>query len=230
MIELTREAVEAYLRQAFGPDAALTYMGDIGGLGEQGIKRFGYGKPMLVRFTLGGREQATVMSVMKADKYGHQFYWDRAAILMFQHETSARLPRHVRPMGLGYVDGRDCLVPVHEPKEFFILNELLPGHEYFRDLERIRERGIEERDMELARAFARWLAEIHATAGCMPTTTVSASIIRVMDAMLLSMRPMKESTISRAEMSMSTPCAPLVPTMRVKSSWSVMARRSCMST
>ncbi|EMG37980.1 putative aminoglycoside phosphotransferase [Desulfocurvibacter africanus PCS] len=163
MIELTREAVEAYLRQAFGPDAAVTYMGDIGGLGEQGIKRFGYGKPVLVRFTAGGREQATVMSVMKADKYGHQFYWDRAAILMFQHETSARLPRHVRPMGLGYVDGRDCLVPVHEPKEFFILNELLPGHEYFRDLERIRERGLEERDMELARAFARWLAEIHAT-------------------------------------------------------------------
>ena len=36
--------------------------------------------------------------------------------------------------------------------------------------------------------------------------------------------------MSRAEMSMSTPFAPLAPTMRVRSSWSVMASRSCMST
>ncbi len=162
MIELTREAVEAYLRQAFGPDAAIIYLGDLGGAGEQGIKRFGYGKPVLVRFTHQGQERATVMSVMKADKYGHQFYWDRAAILMFQHETSARLPRHARPMGLGYVDGDGGLVPVREPREFFILNEFLPGHEYYRDLERVREKGLAERDLELARGFARWLAEVHA--------------------------------------------------------------------
>jgi len=162
MIELTRQAVEEYLRQAFGPDATVTYLGDIGGLGEQGIKRFGYGKPLLVRFTADGREQTTVMSIMKAGKYGHQFYWDRAAILMFQHETSARLPRHAHPMGLGYVDGGGRLVPVQEPREFFILNEFLPGHEYYRDLERVRALGLAEGDLELARCFARWLAEVHA--------------------------------------------------------------------
>ena len=46
-----------------------------------------------------------------------------------------------------------------------------------------------------------------ATEGCMPTTTVSASSRRAMPAMLPSIRPMKESTISSAEMSIRTPCA-----------------------
>ncbi len=46
-----------------------------------------------------------------------------------------------------------------------------------------------------------------ATAGRMPTTTVSASSTRDIAAMLPSMRPMNESTISSAEMSISTPRA-----------------------
>ena len=53
-----------------------------------------------------------------------------------------------------------------------------------------------------------------ATAGRMPTTTVTASSTRAIDAMLFNMRPMKLSTISSAEMSISTPRA-LVSTMRV---------------
>ncbi len=49
-----------------------------------------------------------------------------------------------------------------------------------------------------------------ATAGCMPTSTVRASRIRAMAAMLAIIRPMKESTTSTAEMSISTPCAPVL--------------------
>ena len=46
---------------------------------------------------------------------------------------------------------------------------------------------------------------VMATEGCIPTTTVSASRMRDIAAMLLSMRPMKESTISTEEMSIRTP-------------------------
>ena len=49
-----------------------------------------------------------------------------------------------------------------------------------------------------------------ATAGCMPTTTVCASSTRAIAAMLPSIRPMNESTISSDEMSISTPRAPVV--------------------
>lgn len=161
MIELKIEAVEAYLQRAFGEDARLVGAGDIGNLDEQGMKSFGYGKPLLIHFEVGGESREAVLSVMKGDKYGHQFYWDRGSILMFQYETSARMERHVRPLGLGYVDTSDALIPVENPKEFFILNEKLEGHDYFLDLERIKGGDFRDSDVDTAREFARWLARVH---------------------------------------------------------------------
>jgi len=162
MIDLTPASVSEYLRRAFGPGAVLADLGAIGTLDKQGIKRFGYGKPLLVRFTVDGEPREGVLSVMRGDKYGHQFYWDRAAILMFQFETSARLPRHVRPMGLGYVDGHNRLIPVAEPREFFIMNEKLAGYDYFLDLERVRGGDFRPADLDMTRELARWMADVHA--------------------------------------------------------------------
>jgi len=161
VIELKIKSIEAYLQRAFGSDARLLKVGDIGNLDEQGMKGFGYGKPLLIQFEVGDEIKEAVLSLMKGDKYGHQFYWDRAAILMFQYETSARMERHVHPVGLGYVDGKDDLIPVSAPKEFFILNEKLEGYDYFLDLERIKNGDFRESDVEMSREFARWLARIH---------------------------------------------------------------------
>src|SRR5262249_29205683 len=69
-----------------------------------------------------------------------------------------------------------------------------------------------------------------ATAGRIPTTTVRASSTLAMAAMFASMRPMKESTISSAEMSIRTPRARVSAMRAVRSSWGGSARRSCMST
>jgi hypothetical protein len=66
---------------------------------------------------------------------------------------------------------------------------------------------------------------VMATAGCMPTTTVSASSTRAMAAMLPSIRPMKESTISSAEMSISTARACIWTMRSARSSCSVVASR-----
>ncbi|MGE4293127.1 MAG: phosphotransferase family protein [Desulfovibrio sp.] len=162
MIELTAAWLDAYLKAAFGAGARLVDCGDLASLDKQGMKRFGYGKPVLVRYELDGEEREGVLSVMRGDKYGHQFYWDRAAVLMFQFETSAAMPRHVRPLGLGYVDGAGALVPVRAPREFFILNEKLEGYDYYHDLERIRAGNLVPQDLETVRAMAHWLADVHA--------------------------------------------------------------------
>ncbi|WP_319759232.1 phosphotransferase [Maridesulfovibrio sp.] len=161
MIEITASMLEQYLKEAFGSGASLVDYGAIGTLEKQGMKKFGYGKPLLVVFKVDGKEQETVISIMKGDNYGHQFYWDRAAVLMFQYETSAALPRHVKPMGLGYInrDGRMC--PLDRPQEFFILNEKLQGYDYFHDLDRIRKGDFQEQDVQNAAELAGWLGEIH---------------------------------------------------------------------
>lgn len=162
MIELTAARLQAYLTAAFGIGARLLDCGDLASLDKQGMKRFGYGKPVLVRYEVKGQEREGVLSVMRGDKYGHQYYWDRAAVLMFQFETSSRMERHVRPLGLGYVDGNGNLVPVQAPQEFFILNEKLDGYDYYHDLERIRTKGLTPLDLSNVRELAHWLADVHA--------------------------------------------------------------------
>jgi len=161
MIELTSARLEAYLKAAFGPDTRLVDYGDLASLDKQGMKRFGYGKPVLLRYETGGEIREGVLSVMRGDKYGHQFYWDRAAVLMFQYETSDRMDRHVHPLGLGYVDSDGSLLPLRGPQEFFILNEKLEGYDYYHDLKRIQEKGLASGDVEFVRSLARWLAEVH---------------------------------------------------------------------
>lgn len=161
MVEINAAMLDKYLKKAFGPETVLLDYGDIGSLDKQGMKGFGYGKPLLVRFVVNGKEQETVISIMKGDNYGHQFYWDRAAILMFQYETSSSLSRHVKPMGMGYINRSGDMLPLNNPEEFFILNEKLEGYDYFHDLDRIRQGTFLEQDRDNAAALAGWLAEIH---------------------------------------------------------------------
>jgi len=162
MISIETENVERYLQESLGGSVKLKSMGDIGLLKDQGMKDFGYGKSIEVTYEKDGRENRAVISVMRGDRYGHQFYWDRAAILIFEYETGARMENHVKPIGLGYIDEDNRLVPVKQPKEFFIMNEKVIGEHYFLDLERIRSGKFQVRDKNRAREFARWLSRIHA--------------------------------------------------------------------
>jgi hypothetical protein len=158
---LDTEHLQTYLREQFGADAELTGVGKIGSIDLQGMKGLGYGKPLLISYEQGGQERSAVLSVMRGDSYGHQFYWDRAAVLMFQHATSDRMEKHCRALALGYIDEHDRLHAVCEPREFFIINEKLEGHDYYLDLDRIRKGDFREADRELAAEFARWLARVH---------------------------------------------------------------------
>jgi len=160
-LAIRQRSVERYLKSRFGEETRLLGLSEIGVAGTQGMKEFGYGKPLVIRFEVAGVVREAVLSIMRGDKYGHQFWWDRAAILMFQYATGGRLERHVAPLGLGYFNEYDDLVGVSGAKEFFILSEMAEGHDYYHDLERIRREGARPFDIELARSFAAWLARVH---------------------------------------------------------------------
>ncbi len=161
-MEIDMDNLKKYLEESVGGLVRLRGIGEIGALDKHALKEFGYGKSLKVNYEKDGREEHVVISMMRGDQYGHQFYWDRAAILMFEFDTGARMEKHVRPLGLGYVDTEGNLVPVKNPKEFFIVNELAEGEPYFTDLERIKKSKALPGDVEMAREFARWLARIHA--------------------------------------------------------------------
>jgi thiamine kinase-like enzyme len=162
MIDIHLDNLKHYLQESLGDSIKLKGVGEIGALGEQAMKDFGYGKSLKVTYEKNGQEQHVVFSVMRGDRYGHQFYWDRASTLMFEYETSARLKKHVKAKGLGYIDEEGRLVQLKRPKEFFIVNELAEGKPYFHDLERIRQGNIQGKDKEQVRSFACWLAQVHA--------------------------------------------------------------------
>src|ERR1700678_2003563 len=70
---------------------------------------------------------------------------------------------------------------------------------------------------------------VMATAGRIPTMTVSASNNRDMDPIMVSIRPMKESTISTEVMSMITPRAPALASSSARSSCRRSTLSSCRS-
>jgi len=154
--------LERYLQETLGDSVRLKAVSEIGLLKDQGMKDFGYGKSLEVTYEKDGGEQQAVLSFMRGDRYGHQHYWDRAAILMFEYDAGGRMEKHAKPLGLGYFDQEGQLVPVHEPREFFILTEKVAGRHYFEDLERIKNSGLLDSDEKQAREFARWLARVHA--------------------------------------------------------------------
>lgn len=154
--------LQQFLQQTQGGSIAVKGLVELGSPEEQGMKEFGYGKPLEVTYEQDGVEKKAVLSFVRPDRYGHQFYWDRAAIVLFQYEASALMDKHAKPLALGYVDQHGQLVPVKEPQEFFLLREEVPGRDYYLNLERIRAGGLQQEDEDLARRFARWLTRLHA--------------------------------------------------------------------
>ncbi len=150
-----------FFQEVFNKDILSIDLGEFGKQEGDVLKDFGYGKPLSVRINFDdGDFTDVVVSTMRGDEYGHQYYWDRARILMFQYETGGKLKKHVRPVAIGYVSEKG-LVPVKGVKEFFIVNEKVPGKDYYLYLEKIKKGDFTKRDIDFVKKLARYLAEIH---------------------------------------------------------------------
>ncbi len=160
-MEIKREQIKNFLEEVFSKKIEIIDVAPIGSVEDQGMKELGYGKPLLIKFKCGESRKEVVLSSMREDKYGHQFYWDRASVLLFQYETGKKIPRHVKPVAVGYISKRGEIYPVKEPYDFFILNEKVEGKEYFLHLERIQKGEFYDEDIKLAKKFAVWLADLH---------------------------------------------------------------------
>ena len=157
------KAVERYLSQLFG-DVKLTEIKEIGETSIKTVKGFGYGKPYLIEFETKERKQSVVLSTMRVQKgFGHDHFSDRAQILIWQHSTFNKLPRHVRAIDVGYFTKQGELFSAGKAEEYFILMEKVEGKEYFHDLERIKQTGeLTQLDKQRAKALSLYLANIHA--------------------------------------------------------------------
>ena len=165
-MDLKRDAVEAYLRSLAGEDAELVGMRTLGETipTTEDVKGFGYGSPVLLEYRSKEKAMSAVLSTMRVQEgFGHDHFSDRAQVLLWQHSTFGKLPKHARSIDVGYFDTKGRLSSCGEAQEFFILMEKIDGREYFFDLERVKEEGATDLDMRRAEVLSTYLAEIHDT-------------------------------------------------------------------
>ena len=168
---LTVEAIQHFLEGGYGPGVRVTGVRCLSatvGLGAD-LKSFGYGEPIQVDFDVGGSPHSLVFSTLRPGPFGHEHPADRAQVLLWSFDAYGRLPRHVRPVDVGFVDAAGRLHSTAGAIEYFLLMERAEGEPYARHLERVRRDGrVSAGDVERAVALAEYLASIHAVPGTDP--------------------------------------------------------------
>ena len=155
--------LDDYIREVFGSDASVVGVSELGHPTEE-IKGFGYGRPYKITVSLAGSLKSVVLSSMRREGgFGHDHFADRAQILIWQHATFGSLPQHVRAFDVGYFTRDGRMRSARDADEYFILMDLVPGTEYFHDLNAVRDSGVlSDRDVARAKALSNYLVDIHA--------------------------------------------------------------------
>ncbi|RLG05148.1 MAG: aminoglycoside phosphotransferase family protein, partial [Thaumarchaeota archaeon] len=168
LIEIGLTTLERYLSKLFSSKVKVESVSPLGKeekpLGK--LKGFGYGVPYLIKFQLKGETRSVVLETVKPSSFGHEHFSDRAQILLWQHSTFNKLPKHVRSIDVGAFTVKGEMVSVGDCREFFILTELVEGQLYHKDLDRIYVEGrLKETDIDRCIALSEYLASIHSKRG-----------------------------------------------------------------
>ena len=144
MQSLNVKSLEDYLSTLFNEEVEILR---IGRLGEKlrevkrELKGFGYGVPYAIEFKIGNKIKRVVLETVKPGIFGHQHFSDRAKILLWQHSTFNKLPKHVKSLDVGAFTINGSMKSLGDCIEFFILTEMVEGTLYHKDLERIAFNG-----------------------------------------------------------------------------------------
>ncbi|HVP41045.1 MAG TPA: phosphotransferase [Candidatus Krumholzibacteriaceae bacterium] len=166
-IEITAKQLREYLVSLYNKNVSIDCVCELGKKTEEAAKKelkgFGYGKPYLIEFTVDGKKRSVVLETLRVGGgFGHDHFSDRAQVLIWQHSTFNRLPRHVRSIDVGAFTKDRRLKSVGDCTEFFIITELVEGQLYHVDLDRMKEtQQITKLDIDRCKALSDYLAKIH---------------------------------------------------------------------
>lgn len=152
---MTKEKIQGYLADKFKSVDVL----EIKELGS-GVHGTGY----LIKFIAdeSGRkvEKRIVMKGLEGLNFGHDYPSDRAQVLLLANSTYNKLQNHVKATDV-VGESKDRLISIGNAYEFYLLMEEAKGESYFDDLNKIFEKGIDDKDREKAKFLAKFLASIH---------------------------------------------------------------------
>jgi len=165
MLELHSEKLEEYLTTVYNTPVKVQEITPLGTQETRDIKGFSYGSPCLIQCTIENQTKLLVLETMKPNQFGHEYPSDRAATIIWQHQTYNKLPQHVHAVDLGAFQTDNQTLKTHgKSTEYFLLTEYVQGTLYHNDLDIIKQTGhTSQRDEERCIALSSYLAQIHAT-------------------------------------------------------------------
>lgn len=164
---MNRESLERYLKRTAGDSAQLESVNPLGSpqRGQEAIKAFGFGTPLLVTYRLQEREERVVIHKIKRNAFGRERADDRAAAVWLDYETFNHLPRHVPALDKLMETGSGEIRTIAAAEDLLLVTAYRHGDPYARDLERLMKGGtIRDVDISRVEAMAGYLAEIHSIA------------------------------------------------------------------
>jgi hypothetical protein len=165
LLKLKAERLRDYLSSVCGGTVEVLCVRPLGGLaGDLELKGFGYGVPYVVEFWFKGSMQRVVLETLRPGGFGHDYFADRAGILLMQYGAFNKLPRHVRCVDVGsFLNDGETLRSLGECCEYFLLTDYVEGDLYHKDLDRIKsEGGMKKADEERCLALSDYLVKVHA--------------------------------------------------------------------
>lgn len=155
------DTVEVYLRANGFPDARVTALRPLGATTQEGLKAYGYGRPLRATFEAHGTTHERVIRTMAADPFGHERRSDRAATMLLAFDTFRGIPRHIQALDVGVFadDGRMVPMPAGE---LFLVTDFVEGELYAHDLHEMQALDdVRPLDLVRAEALGRYLALLH---------------------------------------------------------------------
>jgi hypothetical protein len=161
-VGIDRKKLEAYLADVLGPSARILDLKALGTPSDEDVKRYGYGTAIQVSYEVDGEARQAVFQTVRPGPHGHETMPDRAQLLLSNHETFGRLPRHARSIDVGTIHSDGRLVSLGDTEEFFLLTEYMEGRGHNEDFFRLRDTGeLGPKDIERSDALCDYLVRIH---------------------------------------------------------------------
>lgn len=164
-MQLTLDELRTYLQTRHDAAVTITTLQEMGGeaTGSGALKQFGYGRPLLVVYTVQGEERREVIHRIRETPFGREREDDRVAAVWLDYQTFNQLPRHVPAVDMICHAPETGLRSIHRADELLLVTTYRPGRPYADDLTRVRDSGeLQAVDRERVEALAAYLAQIHA--------------------------------------------------------------------
>jgi hypothetical protein len=130
-LKLSEDTLREYLSSLYNADVKICGVWRLGGEksgASKDLKGFGYGVPYVIEFLVNGKVKRVVLETMRPEGFGHDHFSDRAQILLWQHSTFNKLPRHVPSIDVGaFTACGEDMKSLGDCGEFFITTELVDG-------------------------------------------------------------------------------------------------------